>query len=231
MHTFMDAKLMAKLLRQALAERGLQLSHSDSLEIVARQFGFANWNILSARIDAMEQIMKPLPIPEGWQDGNGNRDGYFSMGLDPERPGCAVISSTPLADHLPASQFATLSQSIAAEPYLGNAIRVECELASENLDGSGTIWLRVDGQRANAIRFDNLLDQPGVPLSGTQDWRRFSIALDVPEEAVSIHFGFLLRGRGKLWARNFAVESIAATDAPSRRRGYRNDRPTNLGFA
>lgn len=231
MHTFMDAKLMAKLLRQALAERGLQLSHGDSLEMVARQFGFANWNILSARIDTMERVMKPLPIPEGWQDGSGDRDGYFSMGLDPERPGCAVISSTPLADHLPSSQFATLSQSIAAEPYLGGAIRVECELSSENLDGSGTIWLRIDGQRANAIRFDNLLDQPGIPLSGTQGWKRLSIALDVPAEAVSIHFGFLLRGRGKLWARNFAVERVEATDAPARRRGYRNDRPTNLDFA
>jgi hypothetical protein len=52
MHTFMDAKLMAKLLRQALAERGIDVSHSDSLEVVARQFGVANWNILSAKIDA-----------------------------------------------------------------------------------------------------------------------------------------------------------------------------------
>lgn len=231
MHTFMDAKLMAKLLRQALAERDIGISHSDGLEMVARQFGVANWNILSARIDTVERMMKPLPMPEGWQDGSGDRDGCFSMGLDAERPGCAVIRSTPLADHMPTSQFATLSQAIAAEPYLGGAIRVTCQLASKNLDGSGTIWLRVDGQKAQAIRFDNLLDQPGVPLTGTQDWKRFSIALDVPEEAVSIYFGFLLRGRGTLWARGFTVEQVAATDAPVRRRGYRNDRPTNLGFA
>jgi hypothetical protein len=53
----------------------------------------------------------------------------------------------------------------------------------------------------------------------------------VPDEAASIHFGFLMRGRGKLWGRDFAVEKVAATNEPARRRAYRNERPTNLGFA
>lgn len=231
MHTFMDAKLMAKLLRQALAERAIDISHSDSLELVARQFGFSNWNILSARISAMEQVLKPLTIPEGWQDGSVNRDGYFSMGLDPARPGCAVIFSTPMADNAPVSQFGTLSQSIAAADYIGGAVRVECELASEHLDGAGSIWLRVDARRGGALRFDNLMDLPGVPVTGTHDWKPFSITLDVPDEAASIHFGFLMRGRGKLWARNFVVEKVAATHEPVFRHKYLRDRPTNLGFA
>jgi hypothetical protein len=47
MHSFMDAKLMAKLLRQALAERSIEITHSDSLELISRQFGVANWNVLS----------------------------------------------------------------------------------------------------------------------------------------------------------------------------------------
>ena len=64
MHTYMDAKLMAKLLRQALAERGTEVSHSDCLEMVARQFGFANWNILSAKIDHIDE--QDLFMPEGW---------------------------------------------------------------------------------------------------------------------------------------------------------------------
>ncbi|NDV88370.1 VOC family protein [Aurantimonas aggregata] len=43
-----DAKAMAKELRTALAERKLTITHSEALEIVARQFGLANWNILAA---------------------------------------------------------------------------------------------------------------------------------------------------------------------------------------
>lgn len=46
-----DAKAMAKALREALASRELTISHSEALEIVASQFGLANWNILSAQID------------------------------------------------------------------------------------------------------------------------------------------------------------------------------------
>ena len=51
MRTHQDAKTMAKSLRDTLAERGVEIAHSAALEIVARQFGFGSWNILSARID------------------------------------------------------------------------------------------------------------------------------------------------------------------------------------
>ena len=51
MRDYRDAKAMAKAMREALAARDVTLSHSAALEIVARQFGEANWNVLSARIE------------------------------------------------------------------------------------------------------------------------------------------------------------------------------------
>lgn len=51
MRTYHDAKAMAKVLREGLAGRAVEISHSQALEIVARQFGFDTWNILSARIE------------------------------------------------------------------------------------------------------------------------------------------------------------------------------------
>ena len=54
MRTFRDAKAMAKALREALAGRQVNISHSEGLEIVAAQFGFADWNVLAARIEASE---------------------------------------------------------------------------------------------------------------------------------------------------------------------------------
>ena len=50
MRTFLDAKAMAKALRDALKDRQVDISHSDGLEFVAKQFGFADWNILAAKI-------------------------------------------------------------------------------------------------------------------------------------------------------------------------------------
>lgn len=50
MRSHQDAKSMAKVLRQAFADRKNDISHSEALEIVAVQFGFDNWNILAAKI-------------------------------------------------------------------------------------------------------------------------------------------------------------------------------------
>ncbi|WP_410318544.1 glyoxalase superfamily protein, partial [Klebsiella pneumoniae] len=50
MRTFHDAKAMAKSLRQALATKNIEISHSDGLELVAAGFGLGNWNVLAAKI-------------------------------------------------------------------------------------------------------------------------------------------------------------------------------------
>ena len=51
MRTYKDAKAMAKSLRNFLAARSVLLSHSECLEIIAKEFGFADWNTLSAKLD------------------------------------------------------------------------------------------------------------------------------------------------------------------------------------
>lgn len=50
MRTYLEAKAMAKSLRTALAAKNVALSHSECLELVAKQLGFDEWNMLSAKI-------------------------------------------------------------------------------------------------------------------------------------------------------------------------------------
>jgi hypothetical protein len=52
MRDFRDAKAMARALRIALKAKGVETTHSESLELIAAAFGYANWNILSAKIEA-----------------------------------------------------------------------------------------------------------------------------------------------------------------------------------
>jgi ATP-dependent Lon protease len=47
-----DIKAMAHTLRDALKSRSVSLTHSESLELVARTLGFHDWNVLAARIQA-----------------------------------------------------------------------------------------------------------------------------------------------------------------------------------
>jgi len=50
MRDFRDAKAMARTLRAALAGKGLKISVSQSLELIAELFGVADWNTLAAAI-------------------------------------------------------------------------------------------------------------------------------------------------------------------------------------
>jgi hypothetical protein len=54
MRDFRDAKAMARSLRHGLTEHGLDLTHSQSLELTAKAFGYDNWNILAAKIEALQ---------------------------------------------------------------------------------------------------------------------------------------------------------------------------------
>src|SRR6185312_12632347 len=55
MRDFRDSKGMAKTLRDALAERDVTFTQSESLELISRLFGLANWNVLAAKIERAER--------------------------------------------------------------------------------------------------------------------------------------------------------------------------------
>ena len=63
MRDYRDAKAMARRLREALAERGLAVSHSDGLELIARSFGLKDWHVLAAMIEAARPDSAPAAPP------------------------------------------------------------------------------------------------------------------------------------------------------------------------
>ncbi|MBH5372113.1 LON peptidase substrate-binding domain-containing protein [Bradyrhizobium glycinis] len=50
MRDFRDAKAMAQTLRESLTTKAITISHSESLELVSRMLGVADWNTLSAML-------------------------------------------------------------------------------------------------------------------------------------------------------------------------------------
>jgi hypothetical protein len=66
MRDFRNAKAMAQTLRAALAAKGLKITVSQSLELIAEMFGMADWNTLAATIRggkpaSHEKVSPPLP--------------------------------------------------------------------------------------------------------------------------------------------------------------------------
>jgi ATP-dependent Lon protease len=64
MRDFRDAKAMAQTLRESLTTKAVNVSHSESLELVSKMLGVADWNTLSAllqtdRRDTATPVAKP----------------------------------------------------------------------------------------------------------------------------------------------------------------------------
>jgi uncharacterized protein len=65
MRDYRHAKAMAQTLRNALKDKSVSISHSESLEIVAKVLGFRDWNVLADRIqsDRKEPVREPHRAP------------------------------------------------------------------------------------------------------------------------------------------------------------------------
>lgn len=61
MRDFRDAKAMAHALRDALQVKAVETTHSECLELIAKTFGFENWNILSAKIEVARSLAPDAP--------------------------------------------------------------------------------------------------------------------------------------------------------------------------
>ena len=63
MRDFRDAKAMAHALRNALKAKAVETTHSECLELLAKAFGYDNWNILSAKVEATRALDGPVLAP------------------------------------------------------------------------------------------------------------------------------------------------------------------------
>src|ERR1700732_5003739 len=61
MRDFRDAKAMAQTLRESLTTKAITISHGESLELVSKILGVADWNTLSALLQA-DQRNAGIPV-------------------------------------------------------------------------------------------------------------------------------------------------------------------------
>lgn len=103
--------------------------------------------------------------------------------------------------------FGTLMQTIAADDYRGARWRLSAYMKTEEA-ARAQMWMRVDGSETKLLAFDNM-DSRAV--TGTTDWKKYEIVLDVPSGSIDIAFGYFLAGGGKVWADNFKLEKVDAS--------------------
>ena len=99
------------------------------------------------------------------------------------------------------SNFGCLAYRIPAN-YLGKKIKLEGYMKIQNVEnGFAGLLLRVDGN-GTSLAFDNMQNQK---ITGTRDWKKYTITLDYPKEAENIYIAGILSGKGEAWFDDFIL--------------------------
>jgi hypothetical protein len=102
--------------------------------------------------------------------------------------------------------FATVMQFCSAKDYLGTRVKLTGYIKSENVKEWSGMWFRIDSKEGHeSLGFDNMQDRP---ITGTTDWTKCEIILEVPENSGTLNFGALIAGTGKIWFDNVTLEIL-----------------------
>lgn len=126
-------------------------------------------------------------------------------------------------------EFATMMQQFKATDFKGKRIRLSGYVKTNNVKQFSGLWMRIENASEDSLQFDNMSDRP---IIGTNNWNRYSIVLDVPENSAVISFGVLLSGEGEVWLDGLNFE-IVDDNTPTTNINFEDnllEAPTNLSF-
>jgi hypothetical protein len=166
--------------------------------------------LISVSVSAFAQTPQTkttdLQPPAGWAK-SGSHPQEYEIFLDSSVHRSGKASGSIKSKPSPAKDgFTTMMQIIKPDNYRGKRIRLAGYLKTENVAGSSSFWLRIDGaEMYKDLGFDNMGNRP---VTSTTDWKNYEVVLDVPAEAELIAFGVILQGIGQVWADDLKIEVV-----------------------
>jgi RNA polymerase sigma factor (sigma-70 family) len=98
-----------------------------------------------------------------------------------------------------------MTQFIKADDYRGKRLRFTGWVKARDVRVATFPWMRVDGKEA-VLQCDD--HSKRTPVKGIQDWKQFTIVLDVDKNAANLVLGFTLKGKGRVWLDDFKLEVV-----------------------
>ncbi|HEY0957560.1 MAG TPA: hypothetical protein VGE36_22605 [Roseateles sp.] len=157
-------------------------------------------------------LAKPSGLPSGWlQTGSAKTCEGRVLPVDgAPSPKVFHIDCQPGTEG-----FATLMQQIGSADYAGKRVRLSAQVRGEKLAAWGGLWMRADSGQRPGTAFDNMNDRP---LRASFGWQQAEVVLDIPADASTLSFGFLLEGGGQLQATKFQLE-VVPSNTPTTGKG------------
>lgn len=170
------------------------------LTLIAAQIG----------LNCFGQVILP-PVSDSWKITD--RDGYIS-----ERDSTTKVSgpssiritgpATPESRYLPFSQVV----EIGVEKL--SRININAYIKTNNVKGTATLWCQVWDENDKQIGFQNAQAQIGT-ISGTSDWKKYSMSITVNASAKKLLVGGYLMGSGNAWFDDFSLSYVQPSTSPA----------------
>lgn len=145
-----------------------------------------------------EEESKYHALPKGWfEEGKDYKIETDSITKYEGKRSAVIYNIGPTDSY----SFGTILLKVPAN-FKGKQIVLKGYMKTQDVtNGFAGLVLRVDGT-TDVLQFDNMYRQN---ISGTADWKPYSIRLPFPSNAKSIAVGAILTGSGKMWVDNLSL--------------------------
>ncbi len=205
---------VAKTDTYALGCRGIWLNHPINIDLSQHE------DNESYKDDSWAGV-----LPKGWLRWGAPATGY-EMGLDDQVTHVNKNSGTIKAlDTCDEPEFGQLTQKFGAPTYRSKRVRLTGYIKTQDVTGYCGLIMRMLDIYSSDLAVENTYDMGGT---GTNDWTKREIVMDVPERAGVLSIGASLFGGGQMWFDGLAFEEVGL-DIPLTASEHRAS-PKNLNF-
>ena len=150
-------------------------------------------------------------LPNNW---NIKKTEGFEFSLDNENKVSGKKSfcllSSPSDD---ANKFLPFSQIVPIEKLQLTRLAISVYIKTKNLNGNAGIWCQIWGKNNKQIGFTNL-EQQNTIISGTNEWKKYSLMITINSNCEKLLLGGYLQGNGTIWYDDFSIDEIPFSDIP-----------------
>ena len=153
-------------------------------------------------------------MPKHWLSWSSDKSTICDIGVDDSvtltgnKAACVEVRKTE-------NNYAQvwLYQTFDASLYQGKRVKLSASVKTKSVVNQSGLSLAVYDGSNRALTRDNMANRP---ISGTVDWTKHDLVLDVPEHALKITIGAWTKGTGSIWMSQLTLEEtgldISRTD-------------------
>jgi hypothetical protein len=146
----------------------------------------------------------PVKLPKDWLV-RGTGPEHYDIHSDQGQvmSGLSSVLIAARTKNVPNTEFASLMQSVVAEPWLGKRVVFTVNWQPDSYRQDLSIWIRA-------------LDDSNVVISYNEssvayvkpEWHKQSVALDVPWSATELAYGVNVHASSKVWVDGAQIEAV-----------------------